>query len=140
MKKISPLLLLICFLSLFAANTFAATPSPSGAKVYIISPKNGDTVKSPFTVQFGLKGMGVAPAGVDKANTGHHHLIIDSKLPAKNAPVPKDAKHRHFGGGQTEVELKLAPGKHTLQLILGDKQHIPHKPAVYSSKISITVK
>ena len=113
--------------------------SPANAEVYIISPKDGETVPATFTVKFGLKGMGVAPAGTDKANTGHHHLLVDYEgLPDANMPMGKDVKH--FGGGQTETELTLAPGKHTLQLILGDKSHVPHDPVVVSDKITITVK
>jgi hypothetical protein len=96
-------------------------------------------VKSPFTVRFGLRGMGVAPAGVTTANTGHHHLIIDADTPPDSLPVPNDDKHRHFGAGQTEVELTLPPGQHTLQLVLGDALHIPHQPPVVSEKITITV-
>ena len=115
------------------------TASPPGAMVYFISPQNGARVSSPFTVRFGLKGMGVAPAGVTNANTGHHHLIIDSDLPPANLPIPNDDKHRHFGTGQTEVELTLPPGQHTLQLALGDANHIPHQPPVVSEKITITV-
>ncbi|HJN51404.1 MAG: DUF4399 domain-containing protein [Pseudomonadales bacterium] len=115
------------------------TPSPEGAWVYIVSPADGDTVQSTFTIQFGLKGMGVSPAGIDVPNTGHHHLLIDaSKLPPLNEPMG-DAV-RHFGGGQTEVEISLAPGRHALQLILGDKLHIPHSPPVVSDKIFVTVK
>jgi len=117
------------------------TKSPDGAKVYIISPKNGDTVSSPFTVQFGLKGMGVAPAGVTQANTGHHHLLVDvTDMPDLNTPMPNNEHIRHFGGGQTEVELTLPPGKHTLQLMLGDALHIPFDKPVMSEKITITVK
>lgn len=117
------------------------TKSPDAAKAYIISPKNGDTVSSPFTVQFGLKGMGIAPAGVNQANTGHHHLLIDvDQMPDMNMPLPNTDKIRHFGGGQTEVELTLPPGKHTLQLVLGDFAHIPHDKPVTSEKITITVK
>ena len=123
-----------------AATVFARTPAPSDAEVYIISPADGDTVTSPVTVKFGLKGMGVAPAGVDKPNTGHHHLLIDTDVPSLDAPVPNDANHKHFGGGQTETTIELAPGKHTLQLIMGDKLHIPHDPPVMSRKITITVK
>ncbi|MCK5880460.1 MAG: DUF4399 domain-containing protein [Sinobacterium sp.] len=110
------------------------------ASVYFIEPIDGATVTSPVTVKFGLAGMGVAPAGVDKANTGHHHLIIDAELPAMDKPVPSDAQHKHFGGGQTETNLTLSKGVHTLQLLLGDKSHMPHKPAVYSKQITITVK
>lgn len=116
------------------------TPSPEGAAVYFISPSDGDTVSSPVQVVFGLRGMGVAPAGTDKAKTGHHHLIIDTDLPALDMPVPADAKHVHFGGGQTEVVVELSPGTHTLQLLLADMNHIPHSPPVYSEKITITIK
>jgi len=118
------------------------TKSPDGAKAYIISPKNGDTVSSPFTVQFGLKGMGISPAAAGaQPNTGHHHLLIDvAQMPDMNVPLPNNENIRHFGGGQTEVELKLAPGRHTLQLLLGDKNHIPHDPPVTSDRITITVK
>ena len=127
--------------AVFCVSTaFAGTPSPADAEVYIISPVDGDTVSSPVTVQFGLKGMGVAPAGIDKPKTGHHHLLIDTGVPALDAPVPADANHKHFGGGQTETSIELAPGKHTLQLIMGDLQHVPHEPAVISRKITIIVK
>jgi len=119
----------------------AATPAPEGATEYFISPSDGETVTNPFTVRFGLKGMGVAPAGVDVANTGHHHLLIDVAEPPKpGAPIPKDERHRHFGGGQTEVSLTLPPGTHTLQLELGDKAHVPFDPPVMSKKITIHVK
>ncbi|HHM05265.1 MAG TPA: DUF4399 domain-containing protein [Gammaproteobacteria bacterium] len=119
---------------------FARSPSPEGAKVYIISPQDGATVSSPFVVRFGLTGMGVAPAGVRQHNTGHHHLLINTDAPPLDQPIPKDAKHRHFGGGQTETTLELSPGRHTLQLILGDHQHLPHTPPVVSKKITVTVK
>jgi hypothetical protein len=124
------------------APAVAETPSPAGAKVYIINLKDGDTVTSPFKVQFGLTGMGVAPAGVEKPNTGHHHLIIDATLSAEQlkAPIPSDAQHMHFGAGQTEAAITLPPGKHTLQLLLGDWSHIPHAPPVMSTPITITVK
>jgi hypothetical protein len=116
------------------------TPSAAGAEVYIISPKDGATVHNPFLVQFGLKGMGVAPAGVKFENTGHHHLLIDTDPPAdQSAPLPATDKIVHFGKGQTETTLKLAPGKHTLQLLLADANHIPHSPPVISKKITITV-
>ncbi|HXY95783.1 MAG TPA: DUF4399 domain-containing protein [Steroidobacteraceae bacterium] len=122
------------------ASAAARTPSPPGAEVYIISPKNGAKVKSPVLVQFGLKGMGIAPAGVKFDNTGHHHLLIDSDPPADlGAPLPATDKLLHFGKGQTETSLTLPPGKHTLQLILGDQSHIPHDPPVISKKITITV-
>lgn len=117
------------------------TPSPPGAEVYIISPKNGATVHSPFKVQFGLtKEMGIAPAGVKFDNTGHHHLLIDTDPPANmSAPLPATDKIVHFGKGQTETTLTLPAGKHTLQLLLGDMNHIPHQPPVISKKITITV-
>jgi hypothetical protein len=120
----------------------AVTKSPSGAAVYFINLKDGDTVSSPFKVQFGLTGMGVAPVGVEKENTGHHHLIIDTKLSADElkAPIPADAKHLHFGAGQTEAMVTLPPGQHTLQLVLGNWTHIPHDPPVMSPIITITVK
>ena len=117
------------------------TPSPAGAEVYIISPKNGATVKSPVTIEFGLKGMGVAPAGVKFENSGHHHLLIDTDVPADlNAPLPTSDNVRHFGKGQTEATIELKPGKHTLQLVLGDDKHTPHNPPVMSKKITVTVK
>jgi hypothetical protein len=122
------------------AGAASATDSAKGAKVYIISPADGATVSSPFKVQFGLSGMGVAPAGVEKENTGHHHLIIDAPLPPADEPIPNDEHHKHFGGGQTETMLTLPPGKHTLQLLLADWQHVPHNPPVYSKQITITVK
>jgi hypothetical protein len=114
--------------------------APAGAKVYFIEPKDGATVSGPITVKFGLTGMGVAPAGVEKKATGHHHLLIDTKLADPKAPIPADDKHRHFGAGQTETQVSLAPGKHTLQLVVGDHQHIPHNPIVASEIITITVK
>jgi hypothetical protein len=116
------------------------TPSPAGAEVYIIAPQDGASVKSPVTIKFGLKGMGVAPAGVAFDNTGHHHLLIDTDVPALDAPIPADANHVHFGKGQTETSIELKPGKHTLQLLLGDQAHVPHDPAVVSKKITVTVK
>ena len=113
--------------------------APENATAYIISPKNGDTVTEIFTVKFGLQGMGVSPAGFDKKNTGHHHLLIDGeKLPALDKPMGGEVKH--FGGGQTETTITLPKGEHTLQLILGDHKHMPHVPAVVSQKITITVK
>jgi len=111
----------------------------SGAELYFISPADGETVSNPVAVKFGLKNMGVAPAGVDAPNTGHHHLLIDTGLPPLNRPIPNDETHRHFGGGQTETTIELSPGRHTLQLLLGDFSHIPHDPPVVSQRITITV-
>ena len=116
------------------------TPAPEGARAYIISPEDGATASSPVTVIFGLEGMGVAPAGTEKEKTGHHHLIIDADLPSLNEPVPSDENYRHFGGGQTQVNVELTSGSHTLQLIMGDHNHIPHDPPVASDRISIIVK
>lgn len=119
-----------------------ATPSPPGAKVYFIGLKDGDTVQSPFVVRFGLTGMGVSPAGVEnQPNTGHHHLLVDATLEgdALKFPIPNDAHHLHFGKGQTETVLTLPPGPHTLQLVLGDWQHVPHEPPVMSERVTITV-
>ncbi len=134
--------------ALSGAALAGETPSPAGAEVYIVNLKDGDTVSSPVLVVFGLKGMGVAPAGVDKPNTGHHHVLLN-RPPAGQGEdgaeefkfgVAADENNIHFGGGQTETTLDLPPGKHTLQLILGDKNHIPHNPPVYSEVITITVK
>lgn len=117
------------------------TPAPQGASVYFIEPANGASVTGPVNVRFGLKGMGVAPAGTDVPDTGHHHLLVDVvELPGLDAPLPATDNIRHFGKGQTETELSLPPGQHTLQLLLGDQNHIPHQPPVLSEKITITVK
>ena len=129
------------FLASSVALAQERTPAPPGAEVYIISPKNGAIVHNPILVQFGLKGMGVAPAGVKFENTGHHHLLIDTDAPAdQSTPLPATDKIVHFGKGQTETTITLSPGKHTLQLLLADYQHIPHSPPVISKKITITVK
>jgi len=124
------------------AAALAETTAPPNAAVYFINLKDGDTVSSPFKIQFGLTGMGVAPAGVEKPNTGHHHLLIDTALSPEElkAPIAMDAKHVHFGGGQTETVLTLPPGQHTLQLELGDWSHIPFNPPIQSPVITITVK
>ena len=120
----------------------AQTASPAGAKVYIINLKDGVEVSSPFLVQFGLTGMGVAPAGVEKPNTGHHHLIIDTALSSEElkGAIPADDTHKHFGAGQTETMVTLPPGKHTLQLVFADWSHIPHQPPVMSTPITVTVR
>lgn len=120
----------------------AQTPSPAGAKVYIINLKNGAKVRSPFLVQFGLSGMGVAPAGVEKPNTGHHHLLIDTSpsVEEMKGAIPADDKHKHFGAGQTETMVTLPKGKHTLQLVFADWSHIPHNPPVVSKPITVTVR
>lgn len=115
----------------------AATP---GSSLYFVNLKNGETVASPMLIQFGLRGMGVAPAGIEKAGTGHHHLLIDVSELDVNAPIAVSDQLRHFGLGQTEVTLEMKPGLHTLQLLMGDQNHIPHHPVVMSERITITVK
>jgi len=109
------------------------------AELYFIAPADGADVQGPVAVVFGLRGMGVAPAGIERPGTGHHHLIIDAPLPPTGKPVPADGNHLHFGGGQTETVLDLPPGRHTLQLLLGDHLHMPLNPAVISKQITITV-
>ena len=125
----------------FASATFAEDVSKAaeGSEVYFVSPADGATVSSPVTVIFGLKGMGVAPAGSNIEHTGHHHLIIDAPLPDLSQPVPSSENYRHFGKGQTEAAIELAPGQHTLQLLLGDWLHRPHDNPVSSEVITITV-
>lgn len=130
--------------SVFAASmvsgVHAATPAPEGAAVYFVTPLDGDIVSSPVTVRFGLEGLGVAPAGVEREGTGHHHLLVDlDELPASGQPIPADERHIHFGGGQTQTTLELPPGEHTLQLLVGDYLHVPHEPPVTSEKITIMV-
>ena len=117
------------------------TAAPAGVELYFISPKDGETVSSELTVRFGLRGMGVSPAGNMAKGTGHHHLLIDVEdLPALDKPIPADEHHVHFGGGQTETTIKLAPGKHTLQLDLADALHMQFDPPIVSEKITVTVK
>ena len=114
--------------------------APTDATAYIISPQNGETVPQTFTVKFGLSGMGVAPAGVERENTGHHHLLIDlAQSPDLTSSLPANENIRHFGGGQTETKLTLSPGEHTLQLLLGNYLHIPHDKPIISEKIKIFV-
>ncbi|MDX2144100.1 MAG: DUF4399 domain-containing protein [Rhodospirillaceae bacterium] len=121
-------------------------PAPAGAKAYFISPKDGDTVTSPFLAQFGLKGMGIAPAGVEFENTGHHHVLVDREAVNASSPMMKEYMQLelpdllHFGKGQSEAMITLPPGKHTLQMVLGDTDHHPHNPPVFSDRITITVK
>ena len=147
MLKITPfcgLLLLALGLPAHAQETAPAalprTAAPESALAYFLSPANGATVTSPFTIRFGLRGMGVAPAGVTTPNTGHHHLLIDVEtLPPDNLPIPNDANHRHFGARPNRNGAHASAGQHTLQLVLGDALHIPHQPPVRSEKITITV-
>jgi hypothetical protein len=117
------------------------TPAPADAYLYIGWPNDGEVINAQrFRVWFGLRHMGVAPAGVEKVNTGHHHLLIDTDLSSDDQPIPNDRNHLHFGGGQTEAMVELAPGTHTLQLVMGDHDHVPHNPPVVSPKITITVR
>jgi Domain of unknown function (DUF4399) len=126
----------------------AQTASPAGAQVYFVNIQDGATVTSPVKIVMGLTGMGVAPAGVEKANTGHHHILIDRPAIGKakggaaefQENIIADDNHRHFGNGQTEMMLELKAGTHTLQLVLGDHNHIPHNPPIASPVITITVK
>lgn len=132
-----------CLMALAANLAIAdATPAPANAHLYIGWPNDGEVLKAnkPFRVWFGLRHMGVAPADVQHANTGHHHLLIDTELPPLDEEIPSDRNHLHFGRGETETRLELPPGKHTLQLLLADHNHRPHKPAVYSKKITVYVK
>ncbi|SRR5260221_10969832 len=141
--KAAAILVLFLAAGLVSSASLAQVPktkSAEGAKVYFIEPGDDATVEQEFTVKFGLVGMGIAPVGVDVENTGHHHLLIDGAAADMNAPIPADATHVHFGKGQTEAKIKLPPGKHTLQLLLGDKNHIPHDKPVMSEKITVTVK
>ncbi|GGX42652.1 hypothetical protein GCM10007385_07990 [Tateyamaria omphalii] len=138
----------VTFATLLAAPVFAQdTPAPADAKVYFVNISDGDTLSSPVTVIFGLEGMGVAPAGTEKENTGHHHLLLN-RPPLGEGPegadeltygLPADDNHIHFGGGQTQVTLDLPAGQHTMQLVMGDLNHVPHTTPVASDVITITV-
>lgn len=143
MRKITPILVLMgCALAPFAAaEGELVSASAEGSVVYFLAPTDGVTVDTTFAVKFGLRGMGVAPAGIDKANTGHHHLLVDHAGDVDYVqPLPATDQLIHFGGGQTETQITLAPGQHTLQLVLGNYLHIPHDPPVTSEIITITVR
>jgi hypothetical protein len=133
--------ILIPSLLLVADSAFAGpTPAPKDAYLYILWPLDGDRVKGAFWCRFGLRNMGVTRAGDNTPNLGHHHLLIDVDEPLDpNQPIPQDKKHLHFGAGQTEARIDLPPGPHTLQLVLGDADHIPFNPPVVSKKIKIIV-
>jgi hypothetical protein len=132
-------------LMLLSSATIAGageTPAPADAKAYFINLKDGDRVISPLVIRFGLSGMGIAPSGTEAPNTGHHHLFIDAPVlegDALNEAIPVDEHHVHFGKGQTETTVTLSKGQHTLQLVLGDWSHIPHKSPVMSERITVTV-
>ncbi|MBT8103834.1 MAG: DUF4399 domain-containing protein [Gammaproteobacteria bacterium] len=115
------------------------TPSPDGARVFFISPADGDTVSNPIHIEFGIEGMSVVKAGDKQPDSGHHHLLIDTAVPDPGAPVPADAHHVHFGDGSTATDITLDPGQRTLRLLLADYLHIPHDPPVVSDPITITV-
>lgn len=150
--KTRPLAALRCTLLLAGAAAASAvalaqqpagmprSPSPPGASVFIVRPADGEQVSSPVRVVFGMKGMEVAPAGTNTPGTGHYHLIIDSPPPAAGEPIAKDDKHIHYGKGQTEATVTLSPGRHTLQVVLGDGNHVPHDPPVMSQPITVYVK
>src|SRR3954447_10781848 len=115
------------------------TPSSQGAAVHFVGLNDGANLPTRVTIRFGLRDMGVAPAGLERANSGHHHLLIDTELPPLDKPIPNDFNHLHFGAGQTEAEVTLKPGQHTLQLLIGDKDHVPHTPPVMSQRIRVRV-
>jgi hypothetical protein len=129
-----------CMIGAAIAADLPRSPAPKDVELYIISPQDGATVASPVTVRFGLRGMGIAPAGVAVAGTGHHHLLVDTDLPPFHLPIPADDGHVHFGKGQTEATVTLAPGRHRLQLLLADHVHVPHDPPVVSKPVTIVVK
>jgi hypothetical protein len=124
------------------SSSAGETPSPPGAWLYIGWPQDGVvvTANKPFRVWFGLRNMGVAPRGVKYPNTGHHHLLIDTPLPPDDQEIPNDRNHLHFGAGETETMIELPPGRHTLQLLMGDDRHVPHKPPVHSKLITVIAK
>jgi hypothetical protein len=140
--NITPILVLSAALSLLSCDAWAeGRPSPKDAYLYFVWPQNGTVIKGTFWCRFGLRNMGVTRAGDDFANSGHHHLLIDVNEPQNvNEPIPQDKSHLHFGAGQTEARIELPPGKHTLQLVLGDHKHYPFNPPVVSQKITITIK
>jgi Domain of unknown function (DUF4399) len=134
-------LLAAAALALLSSGALAQTAAPEDAVLYIIWPREGQKISGPFWVRFGLRNMGVTRAGDKAPNVGHHHLLVDADAADVNPndPIPTDRRHLHFGGGQTETRLDLPPGRHTLQLVLGDAEHKIFKPAVISKKITITV-
>jgi hypothetical protein len=122
------------------APALSAEPAPPGARLYIIWPKNGQVIQGgKFWLRMGLKNAGVAPAGIRKEGTGHHHVLIDADLPPPGEPIPNNRNHLHFGAGQTEARVALNPGAHTLQLLFADENHVPHDPPVMSKPIKVTV-
>lgn len=138
-KSIIAIGMTVWFPTVACAQDDFTTPSSPNTELYFITPSNGEIIKGPVVVKFGLKGMGVAPAGIERPGTGHHHLLVNVPLPDLEYNIVMDENHLHFGGGQTETTLDLVPGTHTLQLLLGDQNHLPHNPPVYSEQITITV-
>jgi hypothetical protein len=123
-----------------AAAAAERQPSPPDAKVYIVWPRDGQVIKGgKFWLRMGASNVGIAPAGVQKVNTGHFHVIVDADPPPMDEPIPNNKNYLHFGGGQTEARLELPPGKHTLQLLMGDGNHVPQDPPLLSQKITVTV-
>ena len=122
------------------SHLISRTPSTENARVFFIKPANGELVSNPFLVEFGLTGMEIRPAGDNRSDSGHHHIIIDAELPTFDLPIPADKHHIHFGDGSSKIELTLSPSEHTLQLLFADYRHIPHNPPVFSEQITITVK
>ena len=143
-----PLAALIAALGVTLGTVGAQAPAPApaaappDAHVYIGWPNDGQVVSSgkPIRVWFGLRNMGVAPKGVKYPHTGHHHLLIDTAAPGPGVEIPNDRQHLHFGAGETETTVELPPGRHTLQLVMGDERHVTFDPSVESKKITITVK
>lgn len=142
MKKLGLIMVAVAGLAGLSQPGLAQrTPAQKGAYAYIGWPNDGEVINScRFRMWVGLRHMGVAPAGVEKAGTGHHHLIVDADLPPLDEPIPNNPNYIHFGGGQTEFIVELSPGKHTLQLLMGDARHIPHDPPVMSRQRTVTVR
>ena len=140
-STVAAVVILILMPAMKAGPAYAAgAPSPENAQVYFIWPGNGTVIHGgKFWVRMGLRNMGVSPKGVDIPHVGHHHLLIDTELPPFDQPIPSDRNHLHFGAGETEARIELPSGKHTLQLLLGDRDHLPHNPPVYSEKITVIV-
>lgn len=140
-KSLAAVLVLSSGLAIGPALAAGSITAPKEAEVYIIWPKNGQVIKGgKFWLRMGAKKMGIAPASIEKSNTGHHHLIIDAELPPLGEEIPSNKHYRHFGGGQTEARLRLPPGRHTLQLLIADHNHVPHNPPLHSEQITIVVR
>jgi hypothetical protein len=139
-KRVCCIAVASALIGLAANSTTRAELTAEGAHAYIIWPNDGATIPTgKFWLRMGLSGAGIAPAGIDRPNTGHHHVVIDSDLPPAGEPIPNDKKHLHFGAGQTEARIELPPGRHTIQLVLGDAEHIPQNPPIVSKKITVIV-